>query len=592
MLDACRFLSLHLLLAFGIALPTTAAEVSEPSDAVVVAAHPTAAQAGITILERGGNAIDAAVATALTLGVAEPWGSGLGGKLIMVYYDAKAGRAFVVESLDQASRSIDVEAYAALPTQKKRYGATAAAVPGMLAGWSAAHRRWGTLQWADLVQPAVDAAENGVVADRYDTSAANTAEDKLIAGQGAEVFLPNGEPPGNGDLVRYPDLARTLRIIRDQGPGAMYGGPIGEAIARHVQDAGGWMTPRDFATFRPYVGHAPSVEFRGRRVAAGAPPATGGASVLLTLACLDLLPEPAATDAAQRHAETVDATARVIYHVYPIVRAHLGGRAHPVDSLRRLLQRGKIRDLARAVQEFDPSAKAAEASPIRSRRALASILLDERLSCTSHFIVADAHGNVVCATQSLGHHFGSGVVVPGTGIVLNNSMNNFATRTTRSPNYLGPGIRARSTMAPTLVIGDDGVELALGVPGGQRIPTGVLHVLRGILDEGLTAEEAVDRPRVHVRDAYNSEAARREVHLEAGPGVEALEARLEAAGWDAQIMEESMMYFGGVNVLTRSKEQPGRVGRWVGVGDDRRTNAALGLNLSVPAAVTTPAAPR
>ncbi|MEM6551703.1 MAG: gamma-glutamyltransferase [Planctomycetota bacterium] len=586
MLKRYRELVLQLSVVL-IAWPIAAAEVSPPSEAVVVAAHPAAAEAGIAILERGGNAIDAAVATALTLGVAEPWGSGLGGKLIMVYYEAKTGRVFVVESLDQASRSIDVAAYAALPTRQKRYGATAAAVPGMLAGWAAAHRRWGTQEWSDLVQPAVDAAEQGVVADRYDTSAAKTARDKLTAGLGAEVFLPDGEPPSTGDVVRYPDLARTLRAIRDGGPGAMYGGPIGDAIARHVKDTGGWMTPRDFATFKPYVGHAPSVSFRGRRVAAGAPPATGGASVLLTLACLDLLPDASSTDPAERHAQAVDTTARVLYHVYPMVRANLGGRAHPVNALRRLLQRGSIRDLARAAQRFDPSAKAA-ATPSTSRRSLASIPTDERTACTSHFIVADADGNVVCATQSLGHHFGSGVVVPGTGIVLNNSMNNFATRTTRSPNYLGPGIRARSTMAPTLVIGDDGVELALGVPGGQRIPTGVLHVLRGILDEGLTVEDAVDRPRVHIRNAYDSEAGRREIHLEAGPGAEDLEERLDRVGWNAQIMEESMMYFGGVNVVTRSAEQPQR---WIGVGDNRRTNAARGLQPAAVSATPNPANP-
>lgn len=555
------------LMAASSAGVARAAEVARGEHGMVVAGHPAAAQAGREILQRGGNAMDAAVATALTLGVAEQWASGLGGKLIMLYYDAESERVFAIEALGQASQTVGVEAFVATDQAQQEAGPKSIAVPGMLAGWGASHQRWGELPWADMVQPAIDAAAGGVVIDRYDVHAAEAASEDLRAGGGYEVYFPGGEPLSVGDVVRYPDLAETLTQIRDQGPRAMYGGALGRRIARAVSAMGGAMSPEDFTDYCPNLRPAPAVTFRGKRVYSGIPPATGGSTILLTLACLERMPEPAPDEAMG----ALDQRLRVLYEVYPAVRSHIGNGANAVRALARQLRAANVQDLAHAAAELDFESLSVDSLGRQtSAEVLAGMSFTERSSCTTHFVVADAAGNVVCATQSLGHHFGSGVVIPGTGIVMNNSMNNFTTSYKSSPNYIAPGKRTRSTMAPVIVL-DDGVPiLALGAPGGQRIQTAVLQVLLGILDGGMSPAEAVDQPRVHLRDRGGDGLKRRQVHLEQGVDPELI-IELARHGWAPTVMEDTVMYFGGVNLIARSAE-----GVWIGVGDDRRTNAARG----------------
>ncbi|MEM1210739.1 MAG: gamma-glutamyltransferase [Planctomycetota bacterium] len=534
-----------------------ATELSKPGSAVVVAAHPAAAEAGIAVLAQGGNAVDAAVATALTLGVAEPWGSGLGGKVVLLFHHAETGKTYCIEALDQAGDQLDTQRFIQRPRAQRAASPHAVAIPGMLAGWGEAHARWGTQPWADLVQPAIDAAENGVLADRYDTHAARVAVDKLTAGGLHPVFFPNGSPPSPGQPVTYPDLGQTLRTIQAHGPRSLYEGPLAERIADHLAGLGSDLTVQDFAQYQPAVHLAPSVTYRGHSVYTGTPPATGGATLLLALETLQRLhPQPIADPASR-----VDAMARALYLIYPKVRRTLGGRGPALQTLQEHLTPHALDRLARAAADLDPSQEA---------QALAARLphnLPTR-GCTSHFIVADAHGNVVSATQSLGHHFGSGVTVPGTGIVFNTTMVNFAVRTPSSPNYAGPGLRPRSTMTPVIALRNGQPVLALGGAGGQRIPTMVLRALSEALDGQNTLDQAIHQPRAHVLHAISG-LPRLEVHLEPGPDAQALHDQLERRGWRPQILPGRKMYFGGMNGITRNAD-----GQWIGIGDDRRTNAA------------------
>ena len=575
----CRLILMMTVMCLAAIPPARAvraAEVARGEKGMVVAGHPAAAEAGIAILQQGGTAIDAAVATALTLGVAEPWASGLGGKLIMLYYDAAAQQVFAVEAIDQASQTLDVEAFAAASSAQRKAGPRSIAVPGLLAGWDAAHDRWGVLPWRDVVQPAIDAATQGVMIDRYDVHAVRSAADDLRTGGGYDIYVPGSEPLSPGDIVRYPDLARTLKMIRDEGAAALYGGPLGRKIASAVAEEGGAMSPQDFIDYRPHIRPAPSVSFRGRRVYSGIPPATGGSTVLLTLSALDRMPLPPTDDPVT----ALDRRLRVLHEVYPIVRNDIGNGPDAIDDVMHQLRESRVEDLARAAAELElepvprvppvPADPSASIGPRTSSQILADMPFAERSSCTAHFVVADAAGNIVCATQSLGHHFGSGVVIPGTGIVMNNSMNNFTLRGEDAPNGAAPGRRTRSTMAPVIVVDGDTPYLALGAPGGQRIQTAVLQVLLSILDEDAPPAEAVDRPRIHLRDRAGNGQVRRQVHLEEGSDPE-LPAQLAGRGWEATVMDGVVMYFGGVSLIARTVE-----GQWLGVADDRRTNAARG----------------
>ncbi len=540
---------------------------------MVVAGHPAAAEAGVAVLRSGGNAVDAAVATALTLGVAEPWGSGLGGKLILLYFEAESGRVFCLQAMDQASVDADPAALAKVSSSERKEGPKAVAVPGMLAGWGMAHQRWGSQPWDQLVQPAIDAAESGVVLDRFDVAAANNAREKLDAGGALGLFFPQGQTLSTGDVIRYPELAATLKLIRDDGPGVMYGGPLGERIARSIQDQGGTMNARDFTSYRPEIKPAPSAEYRGRQVYSSIPPATGGVTVLLTLAALDASPADAPPDEAASPAQRTDQLLRLLHEVYPAMRTVGDGR----DGLRQmdlLLRPRAVAEVARAARDLAFQTKQPVSSaggPAVDLAAAAIPKPDEslRLACTSHFLVADAAGNMVSATQSLGYHFGAGVVIPGTGIVMNNSIDNFAVKSPNSSNYLVPGKRARSTMAPLLMIEHGRAVLGAGAPGGQRIPTAVLQVVTGIIDGGMSPAQAVDAPRLHLRHVSGDGPERRVVDSEADLD-QPLPASLTDAGWRLRSTDDqSMMYFGGVNLIVAQPD-----GGWQGIADDRRTNAA------------------
>jgi gamma-glutamyltranspeptidase/glutathione hydrolase len=276
--------------------PIQAAQVQQGTQGMVVAGHEVAAQAGRSILAQNGNAIDAAVAVATTLNVAEPWGSGIGGKLVMLYYDASLKRVYCVEALDQASQSMSQQ------TDGRHLAVRKAGVPGMLMGWAKAHEKWGTQSWASLCQPAIDAAEQGVTLDRFDIIAINNAKDKLIAGGAGETYMLQGNVPQSGQTLANPQLASTYRVIQKQGYKAVYGGNLGQKMVDHITKLGGWMTIADLQQYQPRIYTAPHIRYRDTTVYSCNGPATGGPTVLLSLACLNQ--QQLATDPLSAHAST------------------------------------------------------------------------------------------------------------------------------------------------------------------------------------------------------------------------------------------------------------------------------------------------
>lgn len=564
---------------------------------VVSSGHPDATAAGLSILRRGGNVIDAAVATSLALGVAEPYASGLGGKLVLLYREASSGQVICIEALCPSASRIDPDAFSRMSRQKRYSGYTAVGVPGCLAGLAEAHRRWGSQNWSELVQPAIDLAERGVEITPKIRSFFDP-DDLRTDPETARIYLPSGSPPPLGSRLHHPDLAESLRLIRDDGAAAFYDGPITQQIVQAAQAAGAPLQIDDFRRYRPRVTTPLATNYRRYCVYSSPPPLTGGVTVLAALEYLERLPM-----GRLNRTQLVDQMGRGLQSIYPRVTDTVAdvpsarGDAldillHPTSTARKLVSKLQpnalascnsgerslaLRPAARvagAVGSSMPRTTALKRSPNDKEpeptmhAADGSDFLPE--ASTSHLCVMDARGNMVSLTQSLSLHFGAGVTPPGTGILLNNSMSNFATRNAESVNYIGAGKRARSTIAPVLVTRCGRPCLALGIPGGQRIPTTTLQLLYYVLDYGMPLDMAFDQPRFHLRRPMTEDDPSNRVDLEDGTEP-LLEQQLRGRGWSIVHRPRDGHYFGGGNGIARCSN-----GTMMGVADTRRTNFADG----------------
>ena len=402
---------------------------------VVVAAHPQAAEAGLSVLRAGGNAIDAAIATSLAVGVAEPYGSGMGGKLMLLYYEAKTGKTYVVDAMDAAG-SLDVAAYRKLPDEAHSYGYSAVCVPGQPAGLWLAHQRWGAKKWADDVQPAIALARAGFTVLRKSRDFMEEQTKKLHAGDAeiARLYLPHGELPEIGTLLPNPDLAHTMELYAQQGRDGFYRGAVAEAIVNASKQGGGVLTLDDLAHYEARITEPLAMDFRGYHLLAAPPPASGP-SLFLTI--MKVLEDETFDGKPLRAPANLDKIGRVWRVVQPLVARGIADAAESRPAFEKLVSPASIRDLrAKALGPVAPAAT-------RGTVYYDGSLTESAMAATTHFLVADADGNIVCATQSQSLHFGAGVVPPGTGVVLNDSMSNFAFTTPTSVNFVAPGRRAR-----------------------------------------------------------------------------------------------------------------------------------------------------
>jgi gamma-glutamyltranspeptidase/glutathione hydrolase len=538
-----RFLSV--LLAVALVAPAlraagiTVTPVRAPHG-MVVAGHPEAAQIGADVLAAGGNAMDAAVAVSLALGVAEPYGSGLGGKLTFLYHDAKSGKTFAVDALDAAGSKFSLEQSAALG-DAGREGWPTVCVPGLAAGLHKGHRRWGRRPLADNVAPVIRLAREGFTVLPKTRLLYGEQQAKLrkpFAAEAAAIYAPQGELPAAGSRQANPDLARTLERFAREGRDGFYRGPVAEAIVAAAQQGGGWLTLEDFARYDVRVAEPLRAEVAGRTLLGVLPPSYGGAVIFAALEEL----EKAHLTAPLRSAAQLDAVGRT----YLKILQH-GRQLGDSDESRALARRIAAQGVA--------GLPVAPAGPGNEG--------------TTHFAVVDAEGNIVCATQSLSLHFGAGVVAPGTGVVMNNSMSNFTYRP-GSANTAALGRRPTSTIAPIIVLEQGRPVLAIGLPGSTRIPSGLLQVLADHLLLGRALEDAIGDTRVQWVDVVGSRRNRFE--SENTLPAEVIDA-LTALGWevDAKRVPGGGSHFGGVNVITLNAD-----GSRTGYADPRRTNAAIG----------------
>lgn len=554
--------ALALLISLG-SRPSSAQQVARGSHYAVASGHPEATAIGLQVLRDGGNVVDAAIATSLALGVAEPYGSGLGGKLILLYRDGASGQITSIVALCTSPAALDPEEFVKLHKTRREVGYLAAGVPGLLAGLDEAHRRWGSQPWDELVAPAADLAERGVVINdvmhgMFAAKVSSLRQDD----EAASIYLRDGQAPPVGARLVNADLAATLRTIAEGGVDAFYRGPIARRIVAAASAGGSSLSVDDFAAYKAEVSEPLLVDFAGYQVATCPPPLNGGATVAAALAALNQLPLDSSD--ANIEAAQADRLGRVLQCVYPEVQEAIGDMPPARAAALQLAGQAAAERFAAHAAELDPRAPYAQSEPATIETS-ADALPD---ASTTHLVVVDAAGNMVSLTQSLSLHFGAAVVPPGTGVLLNDSMSNFSTHDPASVNHAGGGKRARSTIAPVIVTRGDEPVLALGIPGGQRIPTTTLQLLCRVLEREQPLDEALAASRYHLQRPLNSRQPPNVVDYEddADP---AWVAEMQRRGWRMKPRRRNGRYFGGGNA---AQYQPD--GTLLGVADPRRTNAA------------------
>ncbi|MEX2168404.1 MAG: gamma-glutamyltransferase family protein [Pirellulales bacterium] len=555
----------------GAALLVVVASLGSPANAqqhvsakryVVASGHPAATEAGLAVLRRGGNAMDAAVATSLSMGVAAPYGSGVGGKLVMLYREAATGHIHCLEAVCVSPAKLDAEQFAHLPLKERRFGYTSVCVPGLPAGLWAAHQKWGLHDWSSLVRPAVELAEQGIeVNEELRTMIAPETKRLRNDSEAARLYLVDNDTPPVGTFLKNADLAHTLKLLSELGPRGFYEGETADRIIAAAQAHGSTLSHEDLRDYEPRFCEPMSVTFRGNKVFTCPPPQTGGVTVLLALKAL----EPATwKDVRPRDASYINSIGRVLLSIYPRVEGHVADVPAADASARDLLGENTVNSVRQEAETID----FAQPAPLaETPERLADDLAD---ASTSHLVIADSDGNVVSLTQSLSFHFGASVVPPGTGVLLNNSMSNFSVTSSRSINYVAAGKRPRSTIAPIIVTRDDKPELALGIPGGQRIPTTTIQLMVDRLAFDTPLAEAFDQPRFHVRRPLRRGEKSNTLDMEGKP-TDALSKELRDDGWRIVEQRSDGRYFGGGNAVEYRRD-----GTMLGVADKRRSNLAGG----------------
>ncbi|HZU24208.1 MAG TPA: gamma-glutamyltransferase [Bryobacteraceae bacterium] len=484
---------ISILPALSLAVVALAREPVHARHAMVVAQEPLAADAGVRVLQSGGNAVDAAVAVGFALAVTYPFAGNLGGGGFMLVRLAD-GHAGFIDFRERAPLAATHDMYLdsdGRPTRDSVAGWRASGVPGTVRGLELAHRRFGRMPWRDLVQPAVDLARDGFPLSWY---GAKQIEDnaKLLARypDSRRIFL--GRSPG--DKLVQPELASTLARIRDGGAGDFYEGRTAHLLADTMRQNGGAITLEDLKLYRAVERQPLTGRYKGYEVITSPPPSSGGVGILQMLAMLEGTECDAggAGSASEYHY-----LAEVMRRFYAD-RSNLGDPDFTRNPLVRLLDPAYIASRRASIQ-----ADQASDSNVIGPGAPPGV---RESSDTTHFNVVDAQGNAVAVTYTLNGGFGSGITVPGAGFLLNNEMDDFAAKP-GAPNMFGlvqgeansiqPGKRPLSSMTPTILTRDAQLALVLGAPGGGRIINGVLQVIVNMADFGMNIQDAVDWPRVH-----------------------------------------------------------------------------------------------
>jgi gamma-glutamyltranspeptidase / glutathione hydrolase len=466
---------------------------------MVVSAHRLASDAGVEVLKEGGNAVDAAIAVAYALAVTFPEAGNIGGGGFMTVRFADGRQTFIdfretAPAAATATMYLD-KAGKVIPQLSTR-GHKAVGVPGTVAGLELAREKFGTLPRARLMASAISLARDGFVMDQGDaTFLTDGAEDFAKDPASAAIFLDGGKPFEKGHKLVQADLGRMLQLIADKGADAFYKGEIAEKITASSKAHGGILTKADFAGYRAIERSPLECDYRGYHVISAPPPSSGGVVVCETLNILSAYPMGAL---GWHSAQNIHYLTEALRRAFHDRNVNLGDPGFVKADVGKLIS---------------PDYAASLRSGISADKATPSVSLGvpgqgHEGANTTHFSIVDAQGNAVSFTYTLNDWFGARVTAEGTGILLNDEMDDFSAKTgvpnmyglvEGANNAIAPGKRPLSSMTPTIVTKDGKLVMVVGTPGGSHIPTGVLQVMLNVIDHGMTMTEATDASRIHAQ---------------------------------------------------------------------------------------------
>jgi len=483
-------------LVTGPAQAASPAPVAAEHGMVVTAQH-LATRVGVDVLKDGGNAVDAAVAVGYALAVVYPAAGNLGGGGFMTLQLADGRKTFLdfrEKAPLGASAHMYLDAQGNVIPGASTKGHRAVAVPGTVSGLEKALAQYGTMKRAALIAPAIRYAQEGYVLEQGDADMLRVAAADLHKdAPSAAIFLPRGEPVAPGQRLVQPDLARTLQRISEQGAAGFYQGATAAALVAASRAGGGLITQADLDQYSTRELKPVECDYRGHRVVSAPPPSSGGVIICEMLNVLEAYP---LKDWGFRSAQAVHYQIEAMRHAYVDRNSQLGDPDFVKNPLEHLLDKGYAAKIRAAIAPD----KAGNSQAIQPGTA------PHEGSNTTHYSIVDRWGNAVAVTYTLNDWFGARVTAAGTGVLLNNEMDDFTVKigvpniyglVQGQANAIAPGKRPLSSMSPTIVSKNGQPVLVVGTPGGSRIITAVLHTILNVIDYGMTVQEAVDAPRFH-----------------------------------------------------------------------------------------------
>jgi gamma-glutamyltranspeptidase/glutathione hydrolase len=499
---------------------------------MVVAAHPLAAEAGLEMLKRGGNAVDAAIATTFALNAAEPFASGIGGGGFMVIYSARDKKITSINFREKAPAKSYPEMYienGKTNEQLRRTHGLAVGVPGALAGWSYALGKYGTKTLVDVMQKAIQIAEEGFPVSKTFSKINKDEYEKLLQMVGESCcYLNEGLPFESEEKFRNPELANTFRLLASKGIESFYKGEIAGKIVTAVQEKGGILTHDDLTNYSPVEQTPIKGRYKDFTLYSARPPASGGLHIIQLLNIIDNWPVK----------EWGHNSVPYIHHLSEAFRFVFADRAQYLGDPDYL----HIPETELTLKDYGKQI-ASQIKPDHVLNVYPYGDFDEKENekeSTTHLCVIDREGNIVALTQTINHFFGSGIIPEDTGFLLNNEMDDFS-RDPESPNAPRPHRRPLSSQAPLILFQGEDPILVLGSPGGTRIFPTLTQIILNVIEFDMSLDEAIEASRFF---SYSVRGETRPIALESRIAPVIIET-LKALGHKVLVREDYDKYFGG-----------------------------------------------
>ncbi|MDQ0219280.1 gamma-glutamyltransferase [Peribacillus cavernae] len=545
-------------------------QVDTGNGGMVATAHPFASEIGADVLKTGGNAIDAAVAIQFALNVVEPMMSGIGGGGFMMVYDGKTKNTTIINSRERAPAGATPDMFLdengkPIPFSERSTGGTAVGVPGTLKGLEKALDKWGTRPMKQLIGPSIKLADKGFPIDSVLAAAISDNEENLSRTAAKDVFLPKGKPLQEGERLIQKDLGKTFKLIRSKGPDVFYKGALAKTLSSTVQAYGGSMTPKDLKNYQVTIDQPIWGEYQGYQIASMPPPSSGGVFLLQMLKILD---DFNLSQYDVRSWEKYHLLAETMHLAYADRAAYAGDPEFVKVPLKGLLNPDYIKERQQLISLNTVNKKPTAGDPWKYEEESADYGQsqqpnDRKDGETTHFTVADKWGNVVSYTTTIEQVFGTGIMVPGYGFMLNNELTDFDA-VPGGANEVQPNKRPLSSMTPTILFEDDKPILTVGSPGGATIIASVLQTILHTIEYDMELKAAVEEPRIYTNSitSYRYEDV-------ISPDII---SRLKQMGHG---FGTSSTTIGNVQSILIDHEN----GTFKGVADSSRNGAAIGVNL-------------